>query len=157
MPLDSDYFDIRKTINRTVEKELPIPLNQLCIQHSVELSHDERSLKVGIFALKETYAEKLEDNNLRIVLDCEYHCYMRGYHYSNHYISTQDTSGYIYQLRDELFQFTHDGFVRHTPDSYTLTTSDFVFDYHACFLDFDLIDPNLYLLALGACLWAGND
>lgn len=133
----------------TIQENLPIGLKEVFCDYETEYVPQKKAYKVSLFATRRDTAAKYAVTP-DTVLDCELHCFFRGYHALNREADI-DNPNNRYYCRGVEFQITRDGFEitpKAQPSEGCFTVEDIVFPE-----DFEVREKEAFVLAFGAMLW----
>ncbi len=145
MPATPNPTTIYKQILHTLKQELPLAINEIYFDFNHQYLASNQCTRIALYALRKNFAEPLILNK-QTILDCELHCWQRAYHFL---LAQQNQAKIIknYYYLGKVFEFKkNELFIHSKVDENTATLAQLN-------LAENIIDPNLYLLALGAALW----
>ncbi|WP_265410928.1 type IV pilus biogenesis protein PilM [Actinobacillus pleuropneumoniae] len=148
LPINYDQAMIYRQILQVLRQELPLAIEEVYFDYQCFPLPNDNLVRVIIYALRKNYADSLfiQPNT---ILDCELYCFVRGFNYlSSSELAQQDR---IYALENKTFKLTPKGVEFNTD----LTQAN----CHLKQLELpdSITDPVLYLTALGASLWNGEE
>lgn len=133
----------------TIKENLPVDLKEIFCDYDIQPAPEKKAHKVSLFATRRDLSEKYAITP-DTVLDCELHCFFRGYHHLNRGAST-DFENNRYYCRGVEFQFSPSGIEitpKDKPSEGCLTVADITFPDV-----FEIKDKEAFVLAMGAVIW----
>ncbi|MDP8032873.1 hypothetical protein QJU43_00035 [Pasteurella atlantica] len=166
---------IYRQIIEVLKQEVPVSIEEIYFDYQIALQESENIYRVIIYALIKNNETDFSLNK-QMVLDSELYCYRRGIDYLVHQqldnkgeSSREDTYLFKNQLiqfkQTELFQISIEKLSQLTGYKRLLTIEKIQnlsqiekekIITLALPSDQKIIDPYLYIIALGACLWNGK-
>ncbi|WP_147404742.1 hypothetical protein [Otariodibacter oris] len=138
-----------KKIIEILKIELPVDLEDVFFDYYVEKNHSKSAIRTIIYALRKEFAHSLFINELTI-LDCELYCYLRAFHYLSS-VPYDTVHKNYYKFRNSIVQFQLDKLlIQENGDVLNVLTIEHINESEK------ILDLDMYLLALGACLWNGK-
>ncbi|WP_053067690.1 hypothetical protein [Muribacter muris] len=140
------YRQIVHYFNQT----LPLGLENVYFDYQIKPFSENDAIRVILYAIKKTYVDEIVLNDKQ-VLDCELFCFIRGLHYLNN-DPLDDISAYCYPIQGRYIHFKFDELkvYQNLPENITVYPME-----NVAFTE-DILEPTLYLKALGASLWTGR-
>lgn len=146
-PLEYSEQTVYRRIIRILRQELPLPLEDVYFDYVVQPLIEEGVLRVIVHVLRKSYADPLSMNK-NTVLDCEIYCFARGFEYLRTDKKTE-ASFDTYTVKGKSFRFTL--------SALEINGGENIREDFSCLnLPQNVLDPYLYVTALGACLWNGK-
>lgn len=133
----------------TIKENIPLDLKEIFCDYEVEPVPEKKAYKVSLFAARRDLSEKYAITP-DTVLDCELHCFFRGYHQLNP-TASKDFANNRYYCRGVEFQLLPSGIEitpRDKPSEGCLTVEDITFPEV-----FQIKEKEAFVLAIGAVIW----
>ncbi|MDP8078553.1 hypothetical protein [Phocoenobacter skyensis] len=163
---------IYRQIIALLKKELPIPLEDIYFDYQIMLQQSENVFRVLVYALKKSDSILMNDKKF-VVLDSEYYCYQRGIHYLAELPLEESCREQGYFFKDRILQFKQAEFcqtpitkasqITHCKRVLTLEKMQNLEEIEGSEIvevtlseNQQIVDPYLYVIALGASLWNGK-
>ncbi|WP_301098970.1 hypothetical protein [Otariodibacter sp.] len=139
-----------KKIIEILKTELPVSLDDVFFDYYLERNKSTSAIRIIIYALRKEFSKSLLTNK-RTILDCELYCYLRAFHYLSTFPYDMVHKNY-YKFRNYIIQFQLDKLlIQENNDALNVLTIEHINNKFK-----HILDTDIYLLALGACLWNGK-
>lgn len=132
-------------------------IEDLYFDYYTEKLEENNVIKVIVYVLRKGFADSLKNTIGEIVLDCEAYCFIRGIHYllrkNIEFDFNSNTEERYYKFGGKIIQINHNGVKL---SNCTSIRKEELISIEKYAFEKDILDPHLYTLALGACLWNGK-
>lgn len=149
LPLNYTPEQLEQKAVETIRENVPVALSDIFFDYQLEKLEEKNAYKVALYALRRDYGNPLALDE-ETILDCELHCFFRGYHYL-HPTASQEFENNLYYCKGVEFRITEEGFQitpKEAPDASHFTAEDITYPDH-----YDLKDKEAIVIAVGASLW----
>ncbi len=174
-PSHYDRAMIYRQIIEVLKQELPVSIEEIYFDYQIALEQSDNVYRVIIYALIKN-SETDFNGNRQIILDSEFYCYRRGVDYLvRQQLDSQEVSNRedVYLFKEQLIQFKKTELFQapveklsQLKDCKRLLTIEKMQNLSqieeekiitvTLLSEQEIIDPYLYVTALGACLWNGK-